>query len=83
MGYVYLSNALYRADQEAWQTIRDTLPDTVVADIRANNAYWAAWRGPVRDVAQNVSDTFLKASGEERGIQSYGTVVDMLLAYYG
>lgn len=28
-GYIHLSNALYRADPEAWQAIRDTLPETV------------------------------------------------------
>lgn len=83
LGYIHLSNALYGADQEAWQTVRDMLPETVVADIRNNNAYWASWRGPVKDAAQSVYDGFLKANGEEAGIQSYGTVVDMLLAYYG
>lgn len=83
LGYIHLSNALYRADQEAWQTIRDSLPDTVKADIQNNNAYWASWKGPVKEVAQNVYDGFLKSNGEENGIQSYGTVVDLLLAYYG
>lgn len=83
MGYVHLSNALYRTDPAAWQTIRDGLPETVVADIRDNNAYWAAWRGPVRSTAQGLYDKFLKSNGESRGVQSYGTVVDLLLAYYG
>lgn len=82
LGYIHLSNALYRADQEAWQTIRDSLPDTVKADIQDNNAYWASWRGPVKDAAQSVYDGFLKSNGEKAGIQSYGTVVDLLLAYY-
>ena len=27
-------------------------------------------------------DGLLKSYGEEKGIQSYGTVVDMLVAYY-
>ncbi|MBQ0037684.1 MAG: DUF3810 domain-containing protein [Clostridiales bacterium] len=83
LGYIHLSNALYRTDSAAWQTIRDTLPENVVRDIQDNNAYWAAWRGPVKDAAQSVYDGFLKSNGEEQGVQSYGTVVDLLLAYYG
>ena len=51
MGYVHLGNALYRADPDRWQVIRDTLPDTVVADLRQNSAYWAAFEGPVNDAA--------------------------------
>ena len=83
MGYVHLGNALYRADPDRWQAIRDTLPDTVVADLRQNSAYWAAFEGPVNDAASRVYDSFLKSNGESRGVQSYGTVVDMLMAYYG
>ena len=83
MGYVHLGNALYRADPDRWQVIRDTLPDTVVADLRQNSAYWAAFEGPVNDAASKVYDSFLKGNGESRGVQSYGTVVDMLMAYYG
>lgn len=83
MGYVHLGNALYRADPDRWQVIRDTLPDTVVADLRQNSAYWAAFEGPVNDAASKVYDSFLKSNGESRGVQSYGTVVDMLMAYYG
>ena len=83
MGFTYLSNALYRADQEAWKQVRMLLPDTVVADLRDNSAYWAEFEGPVNDAAQKVYDSFLKSSGESRGTQSYGTVVDMLMAYYG
>lgn len=72
MGYVHLGNALYRADPDRWQVIRDTLPDTVVADLRQNSAYWAAFEGPVNDAASKVYDSFLKSNGESRGVQSYG-----------
>ena len=82
LGYVHLSNALYRADAEAWQAIRDSLPETVRADLRQNSAYWAQFSGPVRTVSNKVYDGFLKSNGVSSGIQSYGTVVDLLLAYH-
>ncbi len=82
MGYVHLANALYRVDQAAWQTIRDSLPDTVRADLWQNSAYWAQFDGLVNTAATKVYDGFLKSNGLTDGVQNYGTVVDLLLAYY-
>ena len=82
MGYIHLGNALYRADPEAWQAIRDGLPDTVRADLAYNNAYWASFEGAAADASQKFYDTILKGYGQADGIRSYGTVVDLLVAYY-
>ena len=82
LGYIYLANALYRYAPDRWQAIRETLPESVVADIRANNAYWAQFEGPVSTAWDRVYDSFLKGYGDADGVQSYGTVVDLLLAYY-
>lgn len=81
-GYLYLGNALYRAHPLAWLVIRESLPEGVIADLHQNNVYWAAFRGPVQQVSDAVYDGFLKANGDALGIQSYGTVVDMLIAWY-
>lgn len=83
MGYIYLGNALYTLDQEAYWALRETLPETVQADLRHNNAYWAQFRdSAAKKVSNKVYDSMLKAYGETRGIQSYGTVVDLLVVYY-
>jgi len=82
MGYIYLGNALSRTDHEAWKTVWDSLPETVIADLRANNAYWAQFEKPVKQVAQRVYNGFLIANGDPNGIRSYGMVVDLLLGYY-
>lgn len=82
VGYVHLSNALYRADYESWQAIRDTLPDTVLADLRANSQYWAQFQGAVSQTAQNAYDALLKSIGDNDGVQSYGMVADLLVTYF-
>ena len=83
MGYIYLSNALYSLDPDAYWAIRETLPETVQADLADNNAYWAQFRdSAAKKVSSKVYDSMLKAYGDERGIQSYGTVVDLLVVYY-
>ena len=83
MGYLYLGNALYRADREAWRPIRDGLADGVKADLNFHSAYWRQYDDTVvQQVSNTVYDGFLKSYGDEDGIQSYGTVVDLLVVYY-
>lgn len=80
--YIYCHNALSRVDKQAAAEIWATLPDGVVADIRAANAHYAQYEGTIQDAAQKVNDTYLKAFSEESGVQSYGEAADLLIAWY-
>ena len=83
MGYIHLGNALYRVDPDTYWAIRETLPETVKADLNYNNAYWRQFQDTVvQTVSNKIYDTSLKAYGDERGMQSYGMVVDLLVVYY-
>ena len=82
MGYIHLSNALYRADRERWQAVYALLPEEVVADLRYHSAYWAQFEGKTAEVSKKIYDTTLKGYGQTNGIKSYGTVVDLLVAYF-
>ena len=82
MGYIYLGNALYRISPDTYWAIRKALPETVEADLTDDTAYWNQFRDTaVQKTSNKVYDGMLKAYGQEQGIQSYGTVVDMLVAY--
>ncbi|MBQ2830732.1 MAG: DUF3810 domain-containing protein [Oscillospiraceae bacterium] len=81
-GYIHLSNALYDADREAWSEIFAALDPAIRADLAANNAYWAQFRSPVTDASEAVYEGLLQSYGEERGMQSYGAVVDLLVVYF-
>ena len=82
MGYIHLGNALYRADRERWQVVYAMLPEEVIADLRYHSAYWGQFEGKTAEVSKKIYDTALKGYGQTDGIQSYGTVVDLLVAYY-
>ena len=82
MGYIHLSNALYRADQNRWGELYAALPETVQADLRYHSAYWSQFESLTATVSKRIYDTTLKSYGQTDGIQSYGTVVDLLVAYY-
>ncbi|MDE7243636.1 MAG: DUF3810 domain-containing protein, partial [Oscillospiraceae bacterium] len=82
MGYIYLSNALWRTSPDRWSALYDSLPETVRADLRYHSAYWAQFEGRTASVSKTIYDATLKSYGQTDGIQSYGTVVDLLVAYY-
>ncbi len=84
LAYIHLSNALYREDQQTWQTIRDSLPKGVKADIRYNNEFWKQYQTTVTAKAsQKTYNRFLKSYSQTLGTKSYGAVVDLLIVYYG
>ncbi|HHU06318.1 MAG TPA: DUF3810 domain-containing protein [Clostridiales bacterium] len=82
LGYIYLVNALYSRDYDKFVEVYGILSDEVMADIIANNEYWAQFETPVSEISDKVYDEFLKGYGQELGVQSYGAVVDLLLAYF-
>ena len=82
LAYIYLGNALYGADYDAWREVYSTLSENVRADLRANNDYWARFETPAADVSEKVYESFLQTYGDDRGMQSYGACVDLLTVYY-
>ena len=83
LGFIHLGNALYDTDPAAYWAIRDTLPETVEADLRDNNAYWDRFRDNiVEKVSDTVYDAALKSYGDANGMRSYSMVVELLVAYY-
>lgn len=80
LAYSYAIAALYRDDAEAAQAIEATLSAEVSADRQGNAAFWAEHDGAFRTFAQQANDAYLKANDQPDGTQSYGRVVDLLLA---
>lgn len=83
LGYIHLANALRGVDPEGWAELRAGLSPLAVADLAAYSAYWAQFDTPVRTATTTIYDSFLQSYGQELGMQSYGAVVDLLVAYYG
>lgn len=81
-GYVRLSNSLYSIDPERCLAIRDTLPEEVRCDLRADSAYWTQFQGVMSQASESVYDAFLKGNGDANGVRSYGMVTDLLVTYF-
>lgn len=83
MAYIHSTNALYKnAGAEVYQAVQETLCDTALRDLTANNVYWDQYDTKVAEVANNMNDTYLRANSQADGVKSYGRMVDLLLADY-
>lgn len=82
-GWIYCMNALYRADYEKWAQVRILLTPEAEADLTANSEFWDSYEGPVSETATRINDTYLKANGQEDGVESYDRMVDLIVAYFG
>lgn len=82
LAYTHLSNALYKADPEAWTRVSSVLSEAVQADLAANRAYWKQFETPVQSVSNTVYEGFLQSYNQSLGLKSYGACVDLLVNYY-
>lgn len=80
--YIYCHNALSRHDPDAASEILSQTGELLRGDFRRSNEHYAQFEGPAKEVTEKVNDTYLKTFGEEKGVQSYGAVADMLIAYW-
>ena len=82
LAYTHLGNALYKADNEAWQQVYGSLNRYVLADFACNREYWKQFETPVQTVSNTVYEGFLQSYDQKLGLKSYGACVDMLVNYY-
>lgn len=82
MALQYTMNALYGADKDKYYSLTKRFSPGYLRDIQNNGRYWDQFKGPTKEVANKVNDTYLKMNGETDGVSSYGRIVDLLLAQY-
>jgi len=82
LAFVHLNNALYKYDRGLWEKAITSLNQGAIADLDYNNAYWESFEGKVSEASEQVYESFLQSYDQELGMQSYGAVVDLLIAYY-
>lgn len=69
-------------DGEEYEKLTGYLPEWVWRDFDEDRLYWRSWEGRTSDIYRAANDKFLKANNQKDGMQSYGRMLDLLLAYY-
>lgn len=80
--FVYCYNAVAKQDREKQAALYDMIDEAVLADIAAVREDRAQNDGALNEVTERINDSYLKAMNQQDGVQSYGKVVDLLIAHY-
>lgn len=80
-GWVYATNALAKGDREAYAEICMQLNENAWDDLTYNNEFWGKYEGKTAEVSNRLNDTYLKMNSQSDGVNSYGRMVDLMLAY--
>lgn len=80
LAYDYAISALRRVDPTAANEISASLSDAVKADRLRKAQYLAEHEGEMSRISTSMNDAYLKANKQTDGVQSYGRMVDLLLA---
>lgn len=75
-------NALYAASYDDWKELRESYSDGVSRDIDYLSIFNARYEGVIGRVSNSANDIYLKANNQPNGVNSYGRMVDLLLAEY-
>lgn len=82
LALIHCGNQLYKADPSAYLGVwEDCYSPGMIRDLRQYNAYWDSYEGQVEAVVDQINDSYLKHNQQESGVQSYGMMVDLLLAW--
>lgn len=85
LAFTYTANALSAKDADLYREVLSEIDDSEIwLDYAANREYWKQFEKAevVSEVTNELNDTYLKANEQEDGVESYGRVVDLLLAKY-
>ena len=81
-GWVYTGNALAKVDYEGYCRLHEQLNEKAISDLDYNNRFWDRFEGKVAEASNQLNDQYLKVHSQTDGVQSYGRMVDLMLAYY-
>lgn len=83
MALIHAGNQLAKVDGEAYAELTQGYSETVRRDLAQNNVYWAQFdEEPLSRLSETTNNAYLKANGQADGTQSYGRMVDLLLAQW-
>lgn len=78
----YSFNALQKSDAETYKKSISTCSTGVLNDLKYNHDFWTQYSGPIEKMGNKINDTYLKSQNQQSGTNSYGAMVDLLLAEY-
>ena len=82
MAYVYCISEIRKRDKEIHSKLWKTLNKGITKDFNQTYKYWQQYKNPFEPIVKKGYNAYLKANKQDKGIQSYNYVVDLLISYF-
>lgn len=82
LGLTYSMSRLAAVNTELYNEVYASLNEHVRADLKYSAQYWSEKDGAASKVSNAVNDVYLKVNNQTDGVQSYGRMVDLMLAEF-
>jgi len=77
----YCYSELYKANPKAAKEQLSKLHPGIIKNFKQLSAFWNKYQNPFEPYFKKGYDSYLKANGQAKGIQSYNAMVAMVIAY--
>lgn len=80
LGLIYSMDALRSVDINQYKLLVKEYSPAVFRDLKNENQFWSKYDGIIENVSNTINNGYLKSNGQQDGVQSYGRMVDLLIA---
>lgn len=82
LALIYCSAELRKHSLDKYYDLNKKYNDNLMEDLRSINKFWSKYQGPIEKISSNINDAYLKSNMQNKGIKSYGEMVDLVIAEY-
>jgi len=78
----YLINELNKRDKDKFRQLYFSLNKGILKDFKQSSDFWNEYKNPFEPIVKKGYNAYLKANKQDKGIESYNYVVDLIIGYY-
>lgn len=82
MAFGYCISELRKRDRELSKELWKTVNKGIAKDFNASYTFWQQYKNPFEPIIKKGYNAYLKANKQDKGLQSYNYVVDLLISYF-
>ena len=78
----YLIFEIYKRDKNLYREVLSYINKGVIKDFNTSSEFWKSFKNPFEPIVKKGYNAYLKANNQDKGIESYNYVVDLLISYF-
>jgi hypothetical protein len=82
MAFGYCISELRKRDANLSRKLWKSVNNGIVKDYKESYEFWQNYKNPFEPIIKKGYSTYLKANKQEKGIESYNYVVNLLICYF-